>query len=165
LFEDLGLEVVLAADEDVRFADAARVAGDGDALEHQVGVKVHQQAVFEGTRLGLVGVDGEVALTAVLFLAGFVDLDLGEEGPLEAAGEASAAASAEGGFLDLVGDRVGLHPERFAEADIAAGVDVFVVGNDVTAFGIRVGPAGDPLGQNRAGEVGVDGSKGHRVAV
>src|SRR5690606_25311900 len=46
LLEDVGLVVVLAADEDVGLVEAAGVAGDGDALEHQVGVVVEQQAVF-----------------------------------------------------------------------------------------------------------------------
>jgi hypothetical protein len=57
VLEDLGLVVVLAADEDVGLFEAAGVAGDGDAFEHEVGVEVHEEAVFEGAGLGLVGVD------------------------------------------------------------------------------------------------------------
>jgi hypothetical protein len=46
----------------------------------------------------------------------FALFDLGEEGPLEAGGEARAAAAAELGLLDLFGHGVGLHRQGFAEA-------------------------------------------------
>ena len=143
--------VIFASDEDEGGVDAAGVAGDGDALEHQVRVKVHQHAVFEGAGLGLVGVDGEVALAA-----GAVGAGLGEEGPLEAAGEARAAAPAEDGFFDLVGDGVGLHGQGFFEALVAAGIEgIRQYVDEVAALWVGVGAsrgfAGCRMGPERFG--------------
>ena len=71
------------------------VAGEDDAFEHLMRVLLHQDAVVEGAGLALVGVDAHVDR------AGMV---LGQEGPLEAAGEAGAAAAAQAGRLDRVDD-------------------------------------------------------------
>ena len=58
--EHVGLVLVLAADEDERAVDARRVRRDDHALDQQVRVLLHQLAVLEGPRLGLVGVADEV---------------------------------------------------------------------------------------------------------
>jgi hypothetical protein len=44
ILDDAGLVVVLTADEDVGGLDPARVAGDGDALEHEVRIEVDAAA-------------------------------------------------------------------------------------------------------------------------
>ena len=139
----MGLVVVLAADEDVRLAQLAGVAADRDALEDEVGVKVHQEPVFEGARLALVGVDREVAFFDIGVGAGVavvghfgavVELDGGQKGPLEAGGEAGPAAAAEHGGFDLAGDLAGLHAQGLAEALVAAACHVLVVGDDVAVL-------------------------------
>ena len=163
--------VVFATDKDESGIDAAGVAGNRDALEHQVRVKVHQHAVFEGRRLGLVGVDGEVADARVGLVALGVGGEFGEEGPLEAAGEAGAAATPEDGLFDFVGDGVGLHRQGFFEALVAAGIEIFVNVDEVATLRVGVGPAGDSLGEDGALEVWVDldwrggGGVGHRRGV
>ncbi len=159
--------VVFATDEYEGGVDAAGVAGDGDAFEHQVRVKVHQHAVFEGGRLGLVGVDGEVADARVGLVALGVGGELGEEGPLEAAGE-GRHCRARGGrtFLTSSVMASGFIVRAF-EALVAAGVEVFVDVDEAAALGVGVGPAGDSLGEDGALEVWVDldGGVGHREGV
>jgi len=56
------------------------------------------------TRLGLVGVDDEEGGAAVG--------RLGHEGPLEAGGEAGAAAAAEAGVLNLLHNSIRTHPHH-----------------------------------------------------
>ena len=76
---------------DVRGAHAERVTGDDHALEQQVRIARHAQAVLEGARLALVGVDHQVHR-----LAGVAR----HKGPLHASGKARAAAAAQAGILD-----------------------------------------------------------------
>ena len=54
---------------------------------------------------------------------GFV-VALGDEAPLDAAGEAGAAAAAQPGGLDLLDDRLGGHREALGEPLVAAAVAV-----------------------------------------
>ncbi len=70
-----------------------RVAGDDGALDELVRITLHEQAVFVGAGLGLVAVDDEIA-----------GPDRRHESPLDAGGEAGAAAAEEHGLFDLTGD-------------------------------------------------------------
>src|SRR6185295_16694193 len=86
-----------------------------------VRVPVGEVAVLEGGGFGFVEVHGEVAGVDVL----------GEEGPFDATGEASAAAAAEAGILHELDDvRLG-HGLSLAECGIAAGGDVVVVTDEL----------------------------------
>ena len=102
LVEDDGLVEVLATDVDVGGAGAHGVTSEEAALDELVRVLPHDLAVLAGAGLGLVGVDDEEGGPAVGLL--------GHEGPLEAGGEAGAAAAAEAGVLDLLDDPVGSLP-------------------------------------------------------
>ena len=109
--EDLGLELVLAADEDERAVGARGHRADDAALDQQVRVLLHQQAVLERARLGLVRVAAEV----------LVHRALGQEAGLLAHREAGAAASAQPGVLQLVQQLVLLHlGQRLAQRAVAA---------------------------------------------
>ena len=83
---------VLAADIDERAVDAGGVGGDQDPLDQHVRVLLHQLAILERPRLGLVGVADEV----------LVHLALRQERGLLAHREARAAATAQAGVLELV---------------------------------------------------------------
>ena len=85
--EDVGLQVVLAADVDERAVRAGRVGRDDHALDEHVRGLLHQLAVLERAGLGLVGVAHEV----------LVHRALGQEGRLLAHREARAAAAAQAG--------------------------------------------------------------------
>ena len=97
--EDVGDVGVLAADEDERASDARGPARDQHPLDQQVRVALHELAVLEGARLGLVGVADEV----------LVHVALGQEGGLLAHREAGAAAAAHAGGEQLVEDLLRLH--------------------------------------------------------
>ena len=97
--EDVGLEVVLAADEDEGVAGVGGEGGDRDPLDQLVRVALHQLAVLEGAGLGLVGVAAEV-------LGHFA---AGQEGGLFAHREAGAAAPAQARVFELLEDLVLLH--------------------------------------------------------
>src|SRR5215216_589533 len=108
--QDRGLQVVLAPDEDERPVCLDRARGDRDALDQQMRVLLHQLAVLERARLGLVGVADDV----------LVELPLGQERRLRAHREAGTAAAAQTGGLQL-GEHVGgLHVERPGEHLVAA---------------------------------------------
>ena len=79
-------------------------------------IALHDLPVFEGTRLAFIGVDGEVARTAV---------GRRHEGPLEPGGEACAAAAAQAGVLDRRGDVLGLHRAGLDHRLIAATLFIF----------------------------------------
>ncbi len=96
--EDVGLGVVLAADEDEGVAGVGGERGDGDPLDQLVGVALHQLAVLEGARLGLIGVAAEV----------LGHLAARQEGGLFAHREAGAAASPQAGVFELLEDLVRL---------------------------------------------------------
>ena len=126
LLEDARLLRELAADVDVGEVDVERVAGDGDPLDQHVGIVLDDVAVLERAGLGLVGVHREVTRADVLR----------QEGPLEAGGEAGAAAAAEVRLLHLVDDGGRLHAERLVERGVAA---VGPVG--LERGGVRLPPA------------------------
>ena len=90
--EDVGLLLVLAADVDERVRCAGRVGADHDALDQLVRVLVHQLAVLEGARLGLVRVAAQVLL----------DVAVRQEARLLAHREAGAAAAAQARGLELL---------------------------------------------------------------
>ena len=96
--EDVGLGVVLAADEDEGVAGVGGDRRDRDPLDQLVRVALHQLAVLEGARLGLVGVAAEV----------LGHLAAGQEGGLFAHREAGAAAPAQAGVFELLEDLLGL---------------------------------------------------------
>ncbi len=97
--EDVGLVVVLAADEDEGVAGVGGEGGDRDPLDQLVRVALHQLAVLEGAGLGLVGVAAEV----------LGHLPARQEGGLFAHREAGAAAAAQAGVFELLEDLVLLH--------------------------------------------------------
>lgn len=157
-FGDVGLVVVFAADEDEGGLEAAGVAGDGDAFELEVGVEVEEESVLEGAGFGFIGVDGEVALAGVARFAVGGGCDFGEEGPLEAGGEACAAAAAELGLFDFFDDGLRGHRQGFAEGGVTAGFDVLVIGDGVAILFLAVGEGGDACGEG--GLAGFEGG-GH----
>ena len=103
----------LTANVDVADLGLDRVAGDQAALDERVRVALHDEAVLERARLALVCVDAQVD--------GLVGV-LGQEAPLDARGEARAAAAAQVGrfdlFLDLFGGQA--LTQRLAERAVAA---------------------------------------------
>ena len=80
-------------------AGAGGERGDRDPLDQLVRVALHQLAVLEGARLGLVGVAAEV----------LGHLAAGQEGGLFAHREAGAAAPAQARVFELLEDLVRLH--------------------------------------------------------
>src|ERR1041385_8523902 len=86
---------ILIANIHIGPAGAGGITGEHDPFEDLVRILFHEDAIVESARFALVGIDAEVNG------AGMV---LGQEGPLEAAGKASAAAAAQAGRLDGVGD-------------------------------------------------------------
>ena len=67
------------------------IAGDGHAFQHRMRIEAQDVAVLAGARLGFVGIAEDVLLHAGA---------LGHEAPLQAGGEARAAATAQPGTLD-----------------------------------------------------------------
>jgi hypothetical protein len=132
VLQDGGSLGVLAADIDVAGLGVDRVAADGAPFDELVRVELHQQAVLERARLGLVRVADQIL--------GLV-FPLGDEAPLQAGGEAGAAAPAQARLLHLVDDRVGLHLEGLFQALVAA---VLAVAADGQGVGVA-----DVAGQDR----------------
>ncbi len=122
--EDVGLEVVLAADEDEGVAGVGGEGGDRDPLDQLVRVALHQLAVLEGAGLGLVGVAAEV-------LGHFAAR---QEGGLFAHREAGAAAPAQARVFELLEDLVLLH--------LAVGLLQRRVAADQALVALRVRSAG-----------------------
>ena len=109
--DDVGLLDVLAADVDERLLRARREGGDDHALDEHVRALLHELAVLERAGLGFVGVADEV----------LVDVDLRDERDLLAAREARAAAAAQAGGDQLVGDLGGRHRrQHLAQRLVAA---------------------------------------------
>ena len=130
---------ILAADIDERGIGVNRHRGDHDALDRQMRIALHDLPVLEGTRLAFVGVDGEIARTAV---------GRGHERPLESGGEAGAAASAQPRVLDHRGDVLGFHRARFDHRLVAASLFIFFYSQALLAVG-RQQIALDPFGNLR----------------
>ena len=126
--DDLAAQV----DEGVVAADGER--GDGHALDEEVRRGHHQRDVLAGARLGLVGVDDEVARAAVRRR---------QERPLQAGGEAGAATAAQTGVLGHV-DELGLgHADGALERLVAL---VVLVGRHGPGLGV-VPELGEDRGQ------------------
>ena len=101
-FVDGRLQVLALADELAAHVDVAGVCahgegGDERAFDQEMGIVPHDLAVFAGAGLGLVRIDDEI---------GGPGIALGHERPLEAGGEAGAAASAQAGVAHLGDDPV-----------------------------------------------------------
>src|SRR5690606_27265361 len=109
----------LATQVDERVVAADRVGRDDDALDERVGRVEHRGDVLARARLRLVGVDDEVAGTAVRRR---------QEAPLHARGEARAAAAAQTGVLDGLDDVGGIRLERLGGGLVAAVLGVRVEG-------------------------------------
>lgn len=110
-------ELVRVAAQDLAVLAVARGrAGAASGLASTAGQQVSSHA--PGTGLALIGVDDEVARAAVLLPAGLV-----HERPLEARGEAGAAATAEARVLDLLDDvGVALGDDVLGAVPVAAGL-------------------------------------------
>ena len=151
LFHHLGLVVVLAADEEVRGVELARVARDRDAFEDQVRIEVAEQAILEGAGLGFIAVDAEVAVPRAVVLR--------KERPLEPRREARTAASADDRFLDELDHLGRLHVERLGERRVAAGRLVLLERDGGTCGGAAIADAGNAAG-DALGEDGFSESHG-----
>jgi len=114
--EDVGLQDVLAADVDERLVGPHRVGGDDHPLDERVGVLLHELAVLEGPRLGLVGVADEVLVHGALR----------DERHLLAHREAGAAAAADRRGVELGDDLLMGHGQRLAHRVVAAAALVAV---------------------------------------
>ena len=99
----------LAADVDEGALCAHGVGGDDHTFEDRVRVTLDDQPVLERARFALIGVDGQVLDRRVL----------GDEAPLDAGGEAGAAAAAQPRGLHLSDDLLGRHLQRLAQRLIA----------------------------------------------
>ena len=116
-------EVILAADVDEGDLRLDCEGAQDDALDQLMRVVLHDDAVFEGAGLRLVGVDDEVARHGRR-----------QKAPLHARGEAGAAAAADAAGLDLLDNLLRLHRRQHA-----FGVFVAAVGNvgvDLVAVGL-----------------------------
>ncbi len=112
----------LAADVDEGALRADGIGRDDHAFQDRMRVALDDQAVLEGARLALVGVDGQVLDRRVL----------GDEAPLHAGGEAGAAAPAQARGLHLAMTSFGRHLQRLAQRLVAA---VCQIGPDLLGVG------------------------------
>ena len=116
--EALQSQRILGAAVDVAFVGADGAGPDHHAFEHGVRVALDDGPVHERAGVALVGVAEDVLLVA---------LGLGGELPLEAGGEAGAAAAAQAALLDLGHDVRGGHlGEGFGQAGVTVAGDVLV---------------------------------------
>ena len=118
---------VLAADVDVARVGLDREPADRGALDELEGRLLHELLVLEGAGLALVGVADEVVRPLLL---------LGQAVPLDPGREARAAAPAQARGLDLVDDRLALHPERLPQALVAAFGEVALEGAERGVTGV-----------------------------
>src|SRR5713226_5791703 len=102
---------VLAPDVDVGGARLDRRTRNHDSFEHDVRVAFHYLPIFEGSRLALVRVDGEVARPAVVRR---------HERPFEPGAEASAAPAAKSRIAHERDDVLGGHLSRFDDGLVTA---------------------------------------------
>ena len=129
-FKILPLADELAANVDIGNVCAHGPPGEQAPLDQVVRVVTQDLAVLAGAGLGLVGIDEELARTAV------IDAFLGHEGPFQRGRETGAAAATQARALDLVDDPVatvvdellGVHPAAARlgafEAPVAGAVEV-----------------------------------------
>ena len=122
-FFDGGLETrhgqrILGADIDIALVTPGGASGDHHALEHGVGVALHDGAVHECAGVALVAVADDVFLLCLLAARAV---------PLAPGGEAAAAAPAQTGGDDLLTDLLIRHlEERALKARVAALGDVLL---------------------------------------
>src|SRR5690554_2118171 len=109
-FEPADRALQFAPHKDVAVADAQRPGRDDAALDMRMRIELHQVAILKRTRLALIGVDHQVLGQIALF---------GKKAPLDAAGEARAATTAQVGGLDLLNDRLPVHLEGFTHGLVA----------------------------------------------
>ena len=105
----------LAPQVDERVVAVDREAGDDHALEQDVRGVHHQGDVLAGPRLGLVGVDHEVARLAVVG---------GQEAPLHPGREARAATTAQPGVLGGLHEVGPIGGQHLAECLVAVVLEV-----------------------------------------
>src|SRR6185436_18554811 len=114
--EDLRLLLILAADVDEGAVRVRGVGGDDHPLDEHVRGLLHQLAVLEGARLGLVGVADEV----------LVDRPSRQERDLLAHRESCPAAAAQAGVEQVLQDLLARHSQRALERLVAAAALVHV---------------------------------------
>ena len=112
--QSLDRHQILPADKNVGNIGTDGVGGEYHALDQLVRVALHQQAVFEGTRLHFIGVADQV------LVAGCAGVAPRNKAPFHAGWKAGTAATAQVGIfyhrLTVVGRHLG---ERFAQSAIA----------------------------------------------
>src|SRR5260370_4489619 len=102
---------ILRAQIDIATRCADRERGNSHSFDKDEGLACTDHAIGKRTRIALVGVADEIFRGC---------WRVGRGLPLDAGGEARAAAAAEAGFGDLGDDIFGAHLECVAEAAIAA---------------------------------------------
>src|SRR5665647_3181568 len=139
---DRSQQAAVDVDDLAAHIDEGMVAADGErrddhALDQELWGRHHQRDVLAGARLGLVGVDHEVAGTAV---RGW------QETPLHAGGEARAATTTQTGVLGQL-HQIGLwHLQGVLQGFVAV---VLLVGRQRPGLGV-VPELGEDRGQLRA---------------
>ncbi len=130
-----GLEGVgiFRAEIDIAVGGAHRDAGDGHALDEHEGIAFHDHAVGEGAAVAFVGVADDV------FLLG---RRLGHRAPLDAGGEAGAAAAAKAGGEHFLDDRLRPGRDGLLQAFIAAMGPVVLDGTGIDDAAAGEGEAG-----------------------
>ena len=114
---------ILGADVDIALARPAGARRDHHALDHAVGVTLHDASIHERARIALVAVADDVFLRLLLPL---------HLRPLAAGGESSAPAAPQAGFRDLVDNLVAGHvEERLFKGGIAVQRDILADGGGV----------------------------------
>ncbi len=117
LLDDFEQVAVFATQVDEAHLGADGESGDHGALDDGVRVFKEDDVVFAGAGLGLVAVDQDVLGLFAL---------LGDEGPLEAGGEAGAAAAAEAGGFHGVDDPLGAFVHGLLDGLVAVELHVLV---------------------------------------
>ncbi|MNC14463.1 hypothetical protein D3C75_622410 [compost metagenome] len=140
---------VLAAEEDVATVGLEGPGTDDHPLDQQVGQLLHQQPVFVGVRLHLVGVAEQVTDVHALVL--------GHQAPLHPGGEAGAAAPLEAGVLDGADYLIGAHLTQCLAGRFVALLALVFVQPDRLA--VIAQPPGERMGLGGTGDA-VGGAKG-----
>ncbi len=115
-------------------------AGDDGAFDDGVGILLEDEAVLAGAGFGFVAVDEDIFRLVGL---------LGNEGPLEAGGESSAAAATQVRGFHFRDDAVGAEGESFAGGLVTLELEVLV--NIGGAFAEAVRDDGDTVGMGGEG--------------
>ena len=120
-------------------------AGNGNALQNQVRVKVHQQAVFECSGLCFVAVDGQVPRLSILGR---------QEGPLHPGGEAGTTTTSQDRIFHFIDDGRWFHAQAIFERGVSATISIGLARGDGAVFCfapcvLERAAAGNVLGQDR----------------